>query len=103
MGNSMFCDDRAESLQLEEQAKARATELLVEMPYYIRTPGVLGIDVQRVLYPFTGWAIEADLLYDGEVLRHYESFALLEIDLLHLQMKAILKGRAIWANRKCMA
>ena len=95
MGNCMFCDNLAESRQLEEQAKARATELLQEMPYYIRTPGILGIEVRRVLYPFSGWAIEADLLYDGEVLRHYESFELLELDLLHLQMKALLKGSEI--------
>lgn len=92
MGNCMFCDNLAESLQLEKQAKARAAELLQEMPYYIRTPGVLGIEVRRVLYPFSGWAIEADLLYDGEAIRHYESFELLELDLLHLQMKALLKG-----------
>lgn len=92
MGNCMFCDNLAESLQLEERAKARAAELLREMPYYIRTPGVLGIDVRRVLHPFSGYSVEADLLYDGEVLRHYESFELLELDLLSLQMKVLLKG-----------
>lgn len=92
MGNCMFCDNLAESLQLEEQAKTRAAELLLEMPYYIRTPGVLGIEVRRVLHPFSCWAVEADLLYDGEVLRHYESFELLELDLLHLQMAVMLKG-----------
>ncbi len=32
MGNCMFCDNLAESLQLEEQAKTRAAELLREMP-----------------------------------------------------------------------
>ena len=93
MGNCMFCDNMAESLELEKQAKARAEELLREMPYYIRTPGILSIEIFRVKYPFTGWAVEANLLYDGEVLRHYESFELLEIDLLHLQMKAILQNK----------
>lgn len=92
MGNCMFCDRLAEAKQLEEQAKIRAAELLREMPYYIRTPGVLGIEVRRVLHPFSCWAVEADLMYDGEVLRHYESFELLELDLLHLQMAVILKG-----------
>ena len=95
MGNCMFCEDLAESIELERQAKARAEELLKEMPYYIRTPGVLGIEVRRVLYPFSGWAVEADLLYDGEVVQHYESFELLELALLHLQMGAILKGGII--------
>ena len=93
MGNCMFCDNLAEALQLEEQAKARAALLLSEMPYYIQTPGVLGIEIRRVLFSFSGWAIEADLLYDGEIIRRYESFELLELDLLHLQMKAILNGR----------
>lgn len=92
MGNCMFCDNLAESLQLEEQAKSRAAELLREMQYYIRTPGVLGIEVRRVLHPFSCWAVEADLMYDGEVLRHYESFELLELDLLHMQMAVMLKG-----------
>ena len=92
MGNCMFCDNLAESLQLEEQAKVRAAELLQEMPYYINSPGVLGIEVRRVQHPFSGWAVEADLLYDGEVVRSYESFELLELDILHLQMKALLKG-----------
>lgn len=93
MGNYMFCDCLSESMELEAQAKARAEELLREMPFYIRTPGALGIQIHRVLYPFSGWAIEADLLYDGEVVRHYESFELLEIDLLFLQMKALKGGQ----------
>ena len=99
MGNCMFCDNLAESLQLEQQAKARAAELLREMPIYIRTPGVLSIEVRRVLHPFSCWAVEADLLYDGDVIRHYESFELLELDLLHLQMKAILKGGTSWKKQ----
>lgn len=45
-----------------------------------------------MLHPFSCWAVEADLMYDGEVLRHYESFELLELDLLHLQMAVMLKG-----------
>lgn len=93
MGNYMFCDCLSEAKELEEQAKVRAEVLLQEMPFYIRTPGVLGIQIQRVLHPFSGWAIEADLLYDGEVVRHYESFEMLELDLLFLQMKALKGGK----------
>ena len=93
MGNFMFCDCLSESMELEAQAKTRAEELLQEIPFYIRTPGVLGIQIQRALHPFSGWAIEADLLYDGEVVRHYESFELLELDLLFLQMKALKGGK----------
>lgn len=93
MGNYMFCEGLFEAIELEAKAKARAEELLNEMPYYIKTPGVLGIDVKRVLYPFSGYAIEADLLYDGEVVKHYEAFDLLELALLHLQMGVILNSR----------
>ena len=92
MGNMMFCSDKAEAIRLEIEAKARAAELLREMPQYIRTPGALSIDVYRKLYSFSGWAVEADLLYDGEVVRHYECFDLLELDLLHLQMKALRRS-----------
>lgn len=90
MGNMMFCADKAEALRLELEANARATELLREMASYVRTPpGALDIAVRLVLHPFSGWAIEADLLWCDEVLRHYESFELLELDLLHLQMRAL--------------
>lgn len=93
MGNYMFCEDLAEALEFEAEAKNRAAKLLQEMPIYIQTPGTLGINIQRVLYPFSGWAIEADLLYDGEIVRHYESFELLELELLHLQLAVLCKQR----------
>lgn len=90
MGSMMFCSDKAEALRLELEANARADQLLREMPLYIRYPaGALDIVVRPVLHPFSGWAIEADLMWNDEVLRHYESFELLELDLLHLQMKAL--------------
>lgn len=90
----MFCESRTEALQLEMEANARAERLLREMPFYMRGPaGALGITVRPVLHPFSGWAIAADLTWCGEVLRHYESFELLELDLLHLQMKALCIAR----------
>ena len=48
--------------------------------------------MQRVQYPFTGWAIEADLTWEGEVVRHYEAFDLLVLDLTELEMKAMLQS-----------
>lgn len=87
MGCMMFCANKTEALRLETEAKVRAEQLLRELSYYIRTPeGALDILVRSVLYPFSGWAIEADLTWNGGILRHYESFELLELDLLHMQM-----------------
>ena len=77
---------------MEEEAKKRAAELLREMPLYIRTPGTLGIKVYRVRHNFSGWSVEAELTYDGEIVRKYDSFELLELDLLHLQMSVLLRG-----------
>lgn len=86
----MFCTNKAEALRLELMAHDRARRLLNEMRYYIRAPeGALGIEVRPVLHPFSGWAIEADLTWCGEVIRHYESFELLELDLLHMQLHAL--------------
>lgn len=94
MGSMLFCENLAEALHMEETAKARAAELLQEMPFYIHTDGVLGIEVYRVRHSFSGWSIEAELTCDGETVRRYESFELLELDLLHLQMAALRRGPA---------
>ena len=45
--------------------------------------------MQRVHYA-TCWAIEADLTWNGEAIRHYEAFDLLVLDLTALEMKAML-------------
>lgn len=96
MGNMLFCENLNEALQLEKEAKVRAAVLLKEMPKYAQMPpGALGIVIRRKLYPFSGWAIEADLTWDGEIVRKYESFDLLELDLLHIQMAAIQRGREV--------
>lgn len=89
MENMLFCENLTEAMRLEEAAKTRAAELLREMPYYVQTPGTLGIKVYSVKHSFSGWSIAAELTYDGETLRKYDSFELLELDLLHLQMAAL--------------
>jgi len=86
MGSMLFCDNKAEALRFEAKAKERATKLLQEMPVYFTMPkGALGIVVVKRLHQY-GWSVEADLTWYGEVIRHYESFELLELDLLHMQM-----------------
>ena len=90
----MFCEDLTEAVALEAQAKKEAAELLRELPAFINAPaGAIGISVQRVQYA-TCWAIEADLTWCGEVVRHYEAFDLLTLELTELEMKAMLRGRA---------
>lgn len=89
----MFCEDLTEAVALEAQAKKEAAELLRELPAFITAPaGAIGISVQRVHYA-TCWAIEADLTWYGEVVRHYEAFDLLALELTELEMKAMLQGR----------
>ena len=90
--SDLFCADLQEAMRLESEAEARAPQLLEELKHYIRTPGEIGIEVRRVLYPFSGWAIEADLTYDGEVVRHYEGFDLLELELTELELKVLLNS-----------
>lgn len=92
MVSDLFCDDLQEALKLEAEAKTRSPQLLEELKRYIRTPGEIGIDVRRVRYPFSGWAIEADLTYNGEVVRHYEGFDLLELELTELELKILLNS-----------
>lgn len=43
--------------------------------------------------PFSGWARETDLMFDGEVVRHYPAFDLLELDLNELGLKNLCKQR----------
>ena len=89
----MFCGDLTEAVALEAQAKREAAELLRELPTFITTPtGAIGIVVQRVQYGAC-WAIEADLTWYGEAVRHYEAFDLLALELTELEMKAMLQGR----------
>ena len=95
MGSYMFCENMTEALELEIKAKGEAAQLLNELQAYIEAPaGAIGIDVQRVLYPFSGWAIEADLTWDGEVVRHYDAFDMLALELTELELKILLKSRS---------
>lgn len=90
----MFCENAQVAVDLEKRANERKDRILQELTAYIRTPGTIGISVQRVIYPFSGWAIEADLTYNGEVIRHYEAFDLLELELNELELNIICRQRA---------
>nr|WP_325297191.1 hypothetical protein [uncultured Dysosmobacter sp.] len=85
----MFCRDAREAEILEAEANARKGALLEELAQYIRTPGTIGIEVSRKCYPLGGWSVEADLTYNGEVVRHYEAFDLLELELNEIELKIL--------------
>lgn len=89
----MFCADLQEAILLEAEANARKGLILEELAAYINTPGTIGIEVHRVLHAFSGWSVEADLTYDGEVVRHYEAFDLLELELCELELKILCQQR----------
>lgn len=88
----MFCKNRNESIELESLAKSRVPTILEELSHYVKSSKEIGITVHRVLYPFSGWCIEADLTFDGEVVRHYESFDLLELELNFLELNILMKN-----------
>lgn len=96
----MFCENAQEAVDLEKRANERKDSILQELAAYIRTPGAIGISVRRVKYPFSGWAVEADLTYNGEVIRHYEAFDLLELELNEIELNIICKQRATAAKEE---
>ena len=88
----LFCENRSEADRLTEQANREKVQLLKELSHYIRTPGVVGIDVKPVMHVSGCWSVEADLTFDGEVVRHYEAYDLLVLDLLHLEMAVLARS-----------
>ena len=87
----MFCEDQTESIELSEKAKERVPLLLEELRHYVRSDKEITIEVSRVFHGMY-WSVEADLLFGGEVVRHYEAFDLLELELNEWEL-AILSGR----------
>ncbi len=87
----MFCEDQTESIELSEKAKERVPLPLEELRHYVRSDKEITIEVSRVFHGMY-WSVEADLLFGGEVVRHYEAFDLLELELNEWEL-AILSGR----------
>ncbi len=90
----MYCENVKEAKFLEKKANKRKDAIIRELPMYIRTPGTIGINVNRVWHPFCGWSIEADLTYNGEVIKKYEAFDLLELELTNFELNIICRHRA---------
>lgn len=89
----MFCADLREALELEAQANAEKESVLKELAYYVKTSGSIGITVRRVQFPFSGWAIEADLTFNGEVVRSYPAYDLLVLELNELELAILCRNR----------
>lgn len=89
----LFCESLTEAKKLTAQANCDKVQVLEELSHYIRAPGVVGIDVKRVQHTSGIWSVEADLTFDGEVVRHYEAYDLLVLDLLHLEMAVLARSR----------
>lgn len=90
----LFCENRSEAEMLTERANREKVQVLEELAHYIRTDGVVGIDVKPVMHSSGCWSVEADLTFNGEVVRHYEAYDLLELDLLHLELAVLARSRA---------
>lgn len=88
----LFCENRSEANRLTERANREKVQVLEEFSHYIRTPGVIGIDVKPVMHVSGCWSVEADLTFDGEVVRHYEAYDLLVLDLLHWELSVLARS-----------
>lgn len=88
----LFCESRTEALELEALANARVPAILEELKHYVRASEEIGITVQSVWHGMF-WSVEADLLFGGEVVRHYEAFDLLELELNELELAVLLRSR----------
>jgi len=89
----LICENRSEAEMLTERANKEKVQVLEEFSHYIRTPGVIGITVQPIMHPTGCWSVEADLTFDGEVVRHYEAYDLLVLDLLHWELAVLARCR----------
>lgn len=89
----MFCEDCTESIELEKQAKAKIPQILEELNLYVRSDKEISIEVGRVWHGMY-WPVEADLLFGGEVVRHYEAFDLLELELNEWELSILCRSRS---------
>lgn len=89
----MFCENQTESIELAQKAKERVPLLLEELSHYVRSDKEITIKVSRVWHGMY-WSGEAELLFGGEVVRHYEAFDLLELDLNELELSVLCRSRA---------
>lgn len=95
----LFCESRSEAIKLQKQAESRVPAILAELSTYIRSDGEITVNLSRVWHGMY-WSVEADLLYDGEIVRHYEGFDLLELELNELELAILMKQPAFTGARK---
>lgn len=89
----LFCDSRTEAEELTARANREKEQVLEELSHYIRTSGKIGIEIVPVMHPTGVWSIGANLTFNGEVVRHYEAYDLLVLDLTHLELAVLARSR----------
>lgn len=89
----LFCKDQTESVELMQKAKERVPIILEELSHYVRAEKEITIEVSRVWHGMY-WSVEADLLFGGEVVRHYEAFDLLELELNEWELSILCHSRS---------
>ena len=87
----MFCETLSEAIDLEERANKEKESVLKELSYYVETSGTIGITVRTVKFPFSGWTVEADLTFNGEVVKSYPAYDMLVLDLYMLEFSVLSK------------
>lgn len=89
----LFCENRSEMEALIAQANREKVQVLEEFAQYVNTGGgVVDIDVTPVKHTSGVWSVEADLTFNGEVVRHYEAYDLLVLDLYQIELAVLAKN-----------
>lgn len=88
----LFCESHSEMKALVEYANRDKVQVLQELSCYVRSSSEIGIEIKPVLHTFGIWSVEADLTFNGEIVRHYDAYDLLVLDLYHIELSIIAKG-----------
>lgn len=88
----LFCKNKKEAIQLREEATQRIPELLREFECFFPTQGKVGITI-KTEWEGVFYSVAADLTFNGEIVKSYPAFDLLELDLLQMEMNLMLKNK----------
>ena len=84
-GNSILCS-KNEAIEIVRNMEQLANEEICQLNFLFGCKIPLTPKIYAMQYPM-GFGVEADLYYDGELLRHYLTPEEMMIDLMGLSMK----------------